>query len=273
MRKLLTCVVLIAFAATESLAWGPKGHQIVGDIARNRLTEMARQSITALLGNDDLSAVANWADEVRSNRPETYGWHFVDIPKGSSGFSQSRDCYQPDERRPTSKEDHHNCIVDRIDMFRQVLANKDAGREERIEALKFLVHFIGDIHQPMHAVLEARGGNDIHVVEFGSPQCGTRLCNLHYEWDVGLIEHTGRSEKDYVAYLEKLIQSKHWQADVGGTPADWANESLRLAGQAWLTEAGAVDEKYFQANIVVVDQRLAQAGLRLSATLNAIFSK
>ena len=271
MKRIIACFLLLFFPSTQSFAWGFKGHRIVADIAHNHLSQTAKQGITALLGNDDLAAISTWADEVRSQRPESYGWHFVDIPKDSAGFSETRDCYQPDEKRPSSKDDHHNCVVDRITMFRQVLADKSASQQDKVEALKFIVHFVGDIHQPMHAVAEARGGNDIHVSEFGSAQCGKYPCNLHYEWDTGLIEHTGRSEQEYAAYLEKLISSKDLQARSGGTPEDWANESLVLAKQAWLSEGGSVDEKYFQTSITVVDERLALAGLRLAALLNQVF--
>ena len=271
MKKLVALFLLVIWPFTQSFAWAFKGHQIVGDIARNHLTPTARQNLIALLGNDDLAAIANWADEVRPNRPESYGWHFVDIPKDSAGFSEERDCYRPDDKRPTSKDDHHNCVVDRITMFKNIVADKSAPQPERLEALKFLVHFIGDIHQPMHAVDEGRGGNDIHISEFGSTQCGKYPCNLHYLWDGDLIEHTGRSEQEYVAYLEKLIAERKLQA--GGTPETWANESLQLARKAWLNEGASVDEAYYRANIGIVDQRLAMAGLRLAATLNDALGK
>lgn len=266
MKKLVTLLLLVILPSAQSFAWGFKGHQIVADIARNHLSSTAKQNLQALLGNDDLAAITNWADEVRPNRPETFGWHFVDIPGNAGGFSEERDCYRPDDKHPTSKDDHHNCVVDRITMFKQVLADKSASQADRLEALKFVVHFVGDIHQPLHAIEDGRGGNDIHVSEFGSTQCGKYSCNLHSAWDTGLIEHTGRSEQEYVAYLEQLITTQKLQA--GGTPESWANESLHLASQVWLSDGGAVDEAYYRANISVVDQRLALAGLRLAAVLN-----
>jgi nuclease S1 len=266
MRKIIAVLLLLVFPSTQFFGWGFKGHQIVGDIARNHLTPAARQNLQALLGNDDLGAIASWADEVRPQRGETFGWHFVDIPPDAAGFSEERDCYTPDEKHPYTKDDHHNCVVDRINMFKQIVADKSAPREARLEALKFLVHFVGDIHQPMHAIATARGGNDIHVSEFGSTQCGKYPCNLHYEWDSGLLEHTGRSEQEYVAYLEQMIAGRKLQA--GGTPEDWANESFRLAKQAWIKDGGAVDDAYYKANIGIVDERLALAGLRLAGLLN-----
>ena len=266
MKKLVALLLLVVLPSTQLFAWGFKGHQIVADIARNHLSPTAKRNLQALLGNDDLASIANWADEVRPNRPETYGWHFVDIPRNAEGFSDERDCYRPDDKHPSSKDDHHNCVVDRINMFRQVLADKNASQADRLEALKFVVHFVGDIHQPMHAIEEARGGNDIHISSFGSTQCGKYSCNLHAAWDSGLIDHTGRSEQEYVTYLEQLITTQKLQA--GGTPESWANESLHLANQAWLNDGGSVDEAYYRANITVVDQRLALAGLRLAALLN-----
>jgi len=271
MKKAIALFLLLFLPFAQSFAWGSKGHRIVGDIARDHLSATARQNLIALLGNDDLAAIANWADEVRPQRPESYGWHFVDIPKDSAGFSDERDCYHPDRRRPSTQEDHQNCVVDRIIFFKQVLANQSASQGDRLEALKWVVHFVGDIHQPMHAIDEAHGGNDIHVTEFGSTQCGRYPCNLHYEWDSGLIEHTGRSEQEYVAYLEQIITAKKLQA--GGQPGDWANESLRLAKQVWINDGGAIDEAYFKTNISIVDERLALAGLRLAAVLNEALGK
>lgn len=269
-KRFLAALLLVALFSAPLFAWGPKGHRIVGAIAQSHLTAQAQQQVALLLGNTSLTDVANWADDIKSQRRESYGWHFVDIPKGSSGFSDARDCYQPNDAYPYTKDDHHNCVVDRIDMFRQVLADKNASQTDRAEALKFLVHFVGDIHQPFHAIGEARGGNDIHVTEFGSPQCGNRPCNLHFAWDIDLIEHTGRSEADYVAYLEQLITSKKLQAS--GTAQDWANESFHDAQQVMLENGGAVDETYYKANIGMLDERLALAGLRLAALLNEVFA-
>lgn len=271
MRKLVALLLLAVLPSSQSFAWGFKGHRIIGDIARNHLTPTARQNLQALLGNDDLASISTWADEVRPNRPEASGWHYVDIPKDATGFSEARDCYRPDDKHPSSKEDHHNCVVDRITMFTQTLADKNASQAERLEALKWVVHFVGDIHQPLHAIEEARGGNDIHVTSFGSAQCGKYPCNLHSEWDTDLLEHTGRSEQDYVAYLEQLITTEKLRA--GGTPESWANESLALAKQVWLSDGANVDESYYRANIKIVDDRLALAGLRLAALLNDALGK
>jgi len=143
--------------------WGREGHRIIGDIAQERLTEVTRRNIQSLIGNNTLASVANWADEIRPERDETFGWHFVDIPKDTAGFSDARDCYRPDDRHKGARDDHQNCVVDRIEYFMRVLGDKNAPREDRIEALKFIVHFVGDIHQPLHAIGEAKGGNGVHI--------------------------------------------------------------------------------------------------------------
>jgi hypothetical protein len=266
--KNFTAIFLLALISHCSFAWGPEGHRIIGDIAETRLTPTAKLQVKKLLGNDDLAAVAVWADDVKHDRPETYGWHFVDIPANAVAFSEERDCYSPDANRPYSQQDHNNCVVDRITMFQQVLADHNAPRGDRVEALKFLVHFVGDVHQPMHAIEEARGGNDIHVVEFGSSQCGIHPCNLHFAWDTGLIEHAGISENRYVARLNELIASRKLMVQAGGTPEQWANESFSLVKKVWLKDGGAVDETYFDNDIGIVNRRLALAGIRLAQMIN-----
>ena len=271
MMRMKNCTTIFVFLTLVSkclFGWGPEGHRIVGEIAETRLTPTAQLEVKKLLGNDDLDAVAVWADDVRRDRPETYGWHFVDIPMDATGFSEQRDCFRPDGKRPYSQQDHHNCVVDRITIFAQVLADRNAARQDRIEALKFLVQFVGDIHQPMHAIEEARGGNDIHVSEFGSSQCGTHACNLHFVWDTGLIGHVGISEERYLARLNELIASRKLNVQAGGTPAEWANESILLAKNVWLNDGGAVDETYFENNIGIVNRRLALAGIRLAQMIN-----
>ena len=251
--------------------WGHEGHEIIASLAESRLTENAKNEIRSLIGDASLASVANWADEVRPDRDETYNWHFVDIPKDASGFSDERDCFLPNSRHKGSATDHHNCVVDRIESFKKVLSDSNASRDDRIEALKFLVHFIGDVHQPMHAIGEAAGGNGIAVTEFGSTQCGRHSCNLHGAWDTGLIEHTGMARDGYVAHLEKLIADEHLTAT--GTPEDWANESHADAQSAWLADGAQVDENYYQKEIKLVDRRLALAGLRLASVLNEAFAQ
>ena len=231
MKKFLALLLLFAVVSTQLAAWGPKGHSIVADIAASRLTLVTKENVQLLLGNDTLASVSSWADTVRKERDESYGWHFVDIPKDAPGFSEERDCFRPQDKHKDTLTDHHNCVVDRIEIFEKVLADENASRTVRAEALRWIVHFVGDLHQPLHAVEEAHGGNDIKLPVFGSPKCGDYDCNLHWAWDTLLLEHTGYSEEEYVQRLQKLIEQQNLAQQAAGTPEGWANESHLEARQ------------------------------------------
>jgi len=266
-RHFAICAALLTLSI-PSLAWGPEGHRIVADVAAHHLNAVAKRRIRDLLGNDDLAAVSTWADEIKNQRRETYFWHFVDIPWNANGFSESRDCSRASGMRSADIQYRHNCVVDEILAFQRVLSDHAASRSEQTEALKFLVHFVADIHQPLHAIGEAHGGNDVHISEFGQSECGARPCNLHFTWDIGLIEHAHRSEPNYVAHIEKLILQANLQNQADGTAEDWANESFKVAHQVWLNDGESVDERYYRQSIGVLDKQLALAGLRLAKLLN-----
>ena len=273
MKKLPAILLLLAFLPSQLFAWGPVGHAIVADVAASRLTPATRKNLKLLLGRDSLASIASWADHVRKQRDESYDWHFVDIPKDAAGFSQERDCFRPQDKHKNAQTDHHNCVVDRIEMFAKVLGDENASRAQRLEALKWIVHFVGDIHQPLHAIDTARGGNDIKLPVFGSAQCGQYPCNLHWTWDSLLIQHTGYSERHYVHVLRKLISKEQLARKATGSPEDWANESHLLARQIIDRNATAIDQSYYQAYIPLVNERLALAGLRLAALLNDTLGK
>lgn len=268
MKKLIALLLLTAFTFTQVLAWGPKGHAIVADIAESHLTPAAKKNVQALLGNDNLASIASWADQVRKDHDEATDWHFVDIPKDASGFSEERDCFRPQDKHKNADTDHHNCAVDRIEIFEKVLADEKASKAERLEALKWVVHFIGDLHQPLHAIDTARGGNDIKLPVFGSPKCGDYDCNLHWTWDDLLLQHTNLSEEEYVHKLNEMIKQKHLDQKAGGTPEEWANESHDEAKAIVSPAPASIDEAYYQSHIELVNERLALAGLRLAHVLN-----
>jgi hypothetical protein len=272
-KKFIALLLLAAFIPAQLSAWGAKGHAIVADIAQSRLTPVTRKNIQLLLGNDSLASIASWADTVRKERDESYNWHFVDIPKDAPGFSPERDCFRPQDKHKDAQIDHHNCVVDRIESFQKVLADENAPRNDRLEALKWIVHFVGDLHQPLHAIEEAHGGNDIKLPAFGSPKCGDYDCNLHWTWDDLLLQHTGLAEEDYVRRLNELIAQKHLEKQAGGTAVDWANESHLQARHILDPRPASVDEAYYQANIELVNEKLALAGLRLATLLNDTLGK
>src|ERR1051326_4885665 len=158
-------------------------------------------------------------------------------------------------------------------MFQKILGNERASRADRLEALKWLVHFVGDLQQPLHAIDEAHGGNDIKLEAFGSAKCGDYDCNLHWAWDSLLLEHTGYSEEEYVGRLNTLIAQKQMENQPAGTPVDWANESHLQARRIMNTKPASIDEAYYQANIELVNQKLALGGLRLAVLLNDALGK
>jgi hypothetical protein len=272
-KKIIAVILLVSFVSTQLSAWGPKGHAIVADIAASRLTPAAKQNLRLLLGDDSLASIASWADQVRKERDESYGWHFVDIPKDAPGFSDARDCFRPQDNHKDALTDHHNCVVDRIEMFQKVLGDESAAKADRLEALKWLVHFVGDLHQPLHAIEDARGGNDIKLPVFGSPKCGDYDCNLHWAWDTLLLEHSGLTEEEYVSRLNQLIAQKHLEKQAGGTAVDWANESHLQARRIIEAKPAEIGEAYYQSNIELVNEKLALAGLRLATLLNNTLGK
>lgn len=260
--KLTALLLILSFALTPGAwGWGRKGHQIVAAIAEDHLDETTKVMIQSLIGNDHLYSIATWADDIRKERHDTAPWHYVDIPLGSA-YDASRDCSPP-----------NSCVVVKIADFVKVLTNKQASRDERAGALKFVVHFVGDIHQLMHAVGEAKGGNGVHVTFLESSRCGHYECNLHGVWDSELIEHTGLSREECVQHEEELVRAGKLEALAGGTPEQWANESLKLAQAAWVPDGTDLDEQYYDKQIKVVDRQLALAGLRLAKLLNDSIGK
>jgi S1/P1 Nuclease len=236
-------------------AWGGEGHAIVADIAVDHLVPAARQTLEELLGNTDLASLSSWPDQIRSALPETAPWHYVDIPSTADGYLATRDCPQD------------NCVVAKILWFSKILSNPKQPRAAHILAIEFLVHLVGDIHQPFHALADARGGNDIPVTAFGAQQCGPYPCQLHALWDAELIEHTGMDERQYGQSLEKEILDEHLDAGPDD-PVAWANASWKLAKDALVEPGASIDEAYYRRERPVIDQQLALAGLRLAHLLN-----
>jgi hypothetical protein len=245
--------VLLVLPQPRASAWGNEGHRIIADIAWEHLNDATRKNLRPFLGNSDLASISTWADEIRSGSPETGPWHYVDIP--SDSVYQAKDC--PDD----------NCVVARITMFARILGDRNQPFAARSEALKFLVHFVGDLSQPFHAMGDARGGNDIAVSVFGATQCGDYACNLHSVWDTELIQHSGLREHLYAGELEEMIAADHLQAGPED-PVLWANDSLQLAKQAWMQPQADVDEAYYLRERPVIDHQFALAGLRLARLLN-----
>ena len=271
--RIVLAFLLVTSLPMQSFAWGREGHHIIALIAQSRLTDTAKTKLIALLGAQTLAEASTWPDEIRKDHPETAGWHYVSIPRSAPFFDEERDCFQPDPARPeaSANSDHHNCAVVRIDMFTRIAADTAQPKAARIDALKYLIHFLSDLHQPMHAMGEARGGNDIKIVQFGQTNCGDHPCNLHGLWDSGLIDHAEPNEQLYAHHLEVIIARDRLDLLPEGTPRDWANESHVAAEGALLENGGAADQIYFDHEISVVDRRLSMAAIRLARVVNSLF--
>lgn len=270
------CFVVAALWTSEAHAWGAQGHRVVARVAADNLTDTAKRNAAWLLDGRSLADVAVWADEVRDGVYQTYLWHFVNIDTTAAAYDRDRDCpTQSGVERGTSADRWRDCIVDRILYNRERLGNLTLDRADRAIALKFLVHLVGDVHQPMHALGVARGGNDIPVQAFGSPTCQSGSgrsfpCNLHVIWDTTLIERRQLDDAAYHAALTEAITKHGWDRQPFGAPADWATQSHIAGNAALLRPNGDAGEAYFAQQIPVVDQRLALAGLRLARLLNDV---
>jgi nuclease S1 len=265
-------VLLLCVGAPQSWAWGREGHRLTALVAEQFLTPETRAQIVELLGADStsketLADIAPWADSYRVDHPETGKWHFVDIPKAEAKFDRIRDC-------PVSETDPkspwRDCVTDRINYFEGRLGDTSLSLEQRAIALKFVVHLIGDIHQPFHTLADDRGGNGIAVSFMGSTLCGSYNCNLHAVWDDTMIEEQGLNEKKYTDRLLQEIRDNHWERLDGGEPTTWANLSHRYAVDALMPNGALLTHEYVAAEAKVVDAQLALGGLRLARVLNRI---
>lgn len=268
----LVLAALLAVRPAPVQAWGAVGHHVVARLAWALLTPGARDRASAILagGRDEFIAAATWADEIRSARPETYNWHFVDIPVGQARYDEARDC-------PAT--DRGDCVILAIARARAVLADPQRPLDQQTEALKFLIHFVGDLHQPLHAVdNHDRGGNDVKV----EPLRGTdgRATNLHAVWDTGLINLSDETE---AARADRLLADVRSRPPAAGLDVvKWAEESHALAearvyAYPGFSPAGppanpiVLDESYRAQALLAIDRQMSIAGVRLAAILNGIF--
>jgi hypothetical protein len=273
-------VIVTALLSSTDLvhAWGGQGHRLVGLVAADRLTPVAKQHVAWLLDGQTLADVASWADSITSEQVQTSYWHYLNIPPEASGYKRDRDCpRQPGTAAGSRGDRWRDCIVDRIAYWEGRLGNPKLDRADRATALKFVVHFIGDLHQPFHALGVGRGGNDVRVRVFGQSDCGTdparpSPCNLHSVWDNRLIARRNLDDRSFVAVLQKVITERRFASQPPGTPAQWAEQSFRLAKEALVTTDTNIGEAYYRRHIAVIEERLALGGVRLAAVLNRVLT-
>ena len=280
-----------AAAAPAAHAWGDEGHQVVGAIASHYLQPAARRKAYALLAGDtdrltahDFVSETTWADRFRdSDRNSTQlrflrtrQWHFVDIERSAPDIDRA--CFGHPALpvgTAASAGPAAGCVVDKIDQFAAELADARTAPAERLLALKFLLHFVGDVHQPLHAGDDRdSGGNARRVSAAGLP-----AGNLHAYWDTQFVRRLGPDPASIAATLLARItpaQVGQWSQ---GTPTDWAQESSRLArASVYATlpkpDAGGVyrlPASYVTRSGPLVGSQLSKAGVRLAALLNRQF--
>jgi hypothetical protein len=256
--------VLMSTPAAPAFAWGSEGHHIAAEIAEQYLDPSTAHQVRELLAIDNettLAQASTWADEIRPQRPETARWHYVNIPINPPAGTPA--AYDPRRDCPTG-----DCVVAKIGAFEAVLRDKAAPPRQRLEALKWVVHLVADINQPLHcADNQDRGGNDVHVDFMG------RRTNLHAVWDTGILAAARISdERAYALSLAHSItpaEAEKWRS---GLPADWADDSYGVASNliygVWPHDPGELPASYEQKGIYVVQVQLEKAGVRLAVVLN-----
>ncbi|KAK1462418.1 S1/P1 Nuclease [Colletotrichum cuscutae] len=285
--------ILLAAAARSVVSWGNVGHRTVGYLAEKYLTDEAAAIYGDLLANDhnyDFSDAATWADTLRGHMGWASKYHYInprDDPPSMCGMKYPQDC-------PSS-----GCIISAITNYTSQILDTSLPHIDRKNATMFVIHFLGDIHQPLHATGLLRGGNDIRPVCWRrQPNHG--VCNgpmsLHSVWDTQ-IPHRIRGLPPHLSIPQEKVAAASWAADLyqrqeqvgvnatdgqcidlktGSCALGWATESnayvcshVLKKGLAWL-KSNDLSEGYFDENWEVVDEVIGKAGVRLGAWLNAI---
>lgn len=268
MRKLIFVTALLF--SIQTFAWGPVGHRAVGLIADDQLTPQAKREVAKLLGRENLGDVANWADEIKSGRDykQTTWYHFEKIPDHVSYIENLEHMSERDQKR--------GGVMAAILLSEKLLRSPKTSAADKAVALKFLAHFVGDLHQPLHSGRpEDKGGVLIEVEWFGEHT------SLHGVWDSRMIK-TGHADlfrrqaarRDDGATYADYLKEKFKGSKVG-TGIDierWLGESMAARPAAYVTTYLSDQARYQRSQLEVVDERIHVAGIRLGAMVNEIFS-
>jgi hypothetical protein len=285
-----TAVVFCSLLALpgEARAWGDEGHEIVALIADHFLEPAVKVKIDAMLAADtdsltahDIASAATWADKYRdSDRNstkerynQTHNWHFVDIEISQPDIDAACFGHPPiPPGTPAIQGPQGDCVVDKINQFSAELADPNTSAEERLDALKFVLHFVGDLHQPLHSSdNHDAGGNKVRVSSEGF-----KAGNLHHFWDTEFVRQIGSDPQQVADGLIAKIGVADAKSWAKGSPTDWAQEAFGLAkdhAYGKLPEPNARDSYRLDAGYVsdatgVVASQLSKAGVRLASLLN-----
>lgn len=267
--RIASLFFLFALIPLEALAWGAKGHAVVAELAERGLSPNVAAQIRQMNFGAPLRDIASLPDDWRAEESkgvrqgDTGALHYSNIPNDQATFDRARDC----------KDDQ--CVVAAVEKYAAILKDKSQPRDKRREALIYLVHFMGDLHQPMHAaggqvrdeqtgqMVMDRGGNLVKIRFLGIET------NLHSAWDSALIDWGPANVDDYVEYLLEYEMRGRPVAELQrGTVVDWFNESHYAAVHAaYDIGNGTLGGEYAKKNIGVVYERLLRGGLRLRRVL------
>jgi len=272
----VACLLLLLLSAGPAHAWAELGHRLVGELAQQALTPAAQREVNALLEGEaepTLGGVAYWADTLRSSDPDrfraTSRWHYVSLVPDCR-FDANQAC--PDG----------NCVVGAIREQARKLADRSLPIEVRRDALKFVVHFAGDVHQPLHASnRDDRGGNTFQIslrttippedyarAHYKDGIMGT---NLHAVWDHYVLASADRSAEDYARHL---LSQPLPETEPNPDPAHWAEESCRMIDSFELYPSGHImDHSYLEAMRPLAERRVQIAAQRLAQLLNGALSQ
>jgi len=255
----LTVTLALLLIPSWLHAWSTEGHEIVAMLAEQRLQPDVREVAMTLLEGETFVGAASWADKVRNE--QTAPWHYVNIQLADTDYDPGRVCPQD------------QCVIGQIERFSQVLADPNGDVRKRQKALKYLIHFVADLHQPLHAAdNHDRGGNDLSVefLESTINPYNSKSWNLHAVWDRGLLIESDPDPRRYAERLAAWLTQQPAGAFQDGSVVDWAMESHRIAREhAYvLPPDHKLGEDYVRVNGPVVDQQLAKAGVRLARLLN-----
>lgn len=294
MRRIAAAVASLICSATwlaatdPAFAWGDQGHEIIGLIADHYLDPAVRDKVDGLLAGDrsgltskDIAHEATWADKYRdSDRGtsrkhylHTHDWHFVDLEIDGPNLATA--CYGRPALPPgtaASNGPAQDCVVDKIIEFTAELASPATSTGERRKALQFLLHFVGDVHQPLHVSDDHdKGGNDKTVSVRGIP-----TNNLHHFWDMEFVIRLGANPSSIARLLIGRISEEDRRKWSSGSAGEWAIESFHVAGQHayGLLPAPSSPGHYKLSTAYVEDatkvtaEQLGKAGVRLAFVLN-----
>ena len=256
----IVLIWLFIYLPVQSMAWGLLGNRIVGEIADKYLTSKARKEIKKILGTESVAMSSNWADFIKSDSSYKYLdiWHYINFEKGLS--------YE--QMQAVLKNDTTVNAYTGINFLVKELKNQQLPQQKKQMYLRLLIHFVGDIHQPLHvSAVGTSGGNTIRVQWFSTPS------NLHRVWDSQMIDDQQLSYTEYVKHINHSSkeQRKRLQAD---PLSKWLYESYSIAETLHheiKEENPRLAYRYSVDHIHIVEDRLLKGGIRLAGLLNEIF--